>query len=175
VFKNDLKNQVFITHIDLKLSKTGFHTINTSYKPVQDWIESHKIDPISIQSVYDAVVSIRSSKLPNPAEIGNAGSFFKNPIISIEKYNQIKARFPDVPSYPISDIQVKIPAGWLIEKAGWKGFREGDVGVYPKQALVLVNYGNARGEELLHLANRIIDSVFAQFSITLEPEVNLIV
>lgn len=175
IFKRALKHQFFITHIDIRLTKKDNHVLNTSYKPVEEWLVLNQITPVSIHNVFDAVVAIRSSKLPNPDEIGNAGSFFKNPIVGFGQLQKIQSQFQEVPHYPYSENAVKIPAGWLIEKAGWKGFREGDVGVYPKQALVLVNYGNASGKELLNLAQRIIDSVFEQFSITLEPEVNLIV
>lgn len=175
IFKRALKHRFFITHIDIRLTKQNGHVLNTSYKPLEEWLILNQIAPVTIYAIFEAVVAIRSSKLPNPDEIGNAGSFFKNPVVGLDLLQKIQSQFHEVPHYPYSENLVKIPAGWLIEKAGWKGYREGDVGVYPKQALVLVNYGNASGKDLLNLAQRIINSVFELFSITLEPEVNLII
>ena len=122
----------------------------------------------------DAVISIRQSKLPDPKEIGNSGSFFKNPIIGLDQYNQLKDNFPDIPSYDVSKDLVKVPAGWLIEKAGFKGKRFNNYGVHKNQALVLVNYGGANGKDILKLAQLIQDTVLRIFNIKIETEVNII-
>jgi len=128
----------------------------------------------TLRSVYDAVISIRQSKLPDPAELGNAGSFFKNPVIPKSDFEALQERYPKLPHFPQSDGTVKVPAGWLIDTAGWKGYRNGDAGIHEKQALVLVNYGEASGAELSELAQKIIDDIQQRFGITLHPEVNLI-
>ena len=127
----------------------------------------------TIRDVSHAVIKIRQSKLPDPAEIGNAGSFFKNPEIKAIDYQRFGAKFPDAPHYPMPDGRVKIPAAWLIEQAGWKGQRFGDAGCHVRQALVLVNYGKATGEEILALAKKIQTSVLEKFGIALAPEVNV--
>ena len=129
---------------------------------------------MKLKAISDAVISIRQSKLPNPKEIGNAGSFFKNPEINIKLFNIIKAENPDIPSYPINEQLVKVPAGWLIEKAGWKGFRKGEIGVHAKQALVLVNYGNGTGLEIKNLSEKIQKSILEKFGVKLEAEVNFV-
>lgn len=172
IFKNELKGEAIIVSVTLSLLKQK--NANTSYKALADLIlEKGIIDP-TIKDISDAVIEIRSSKLPDPKEIGNTGSFFKNPVISIEKYNQLLAEFPKLPSYPISEDEVKVPAGWLIDKAGWKGKRVGEAGVHDKQALVLVNHGNATGEEIWNLATQIRLSIQKKFGILLTPEVNII-
>ena len=122
----------------------------------------------------DAVISIRKSKLPDPAVLGNAGSFFKNPEIATHNFEFLKKEFPEMPGYKIDDLTTKVPAGWLIEQCGWKGFREGDAGVHKEQALVLVNYGEASGSDILDLAHKIQNSVRKKFGIELEMEVNII-
>jgi UDP-N-acetylmuramate dehydrogenase len=127
-----------------------------------------------IKDISDCVIEIRQSKLPDPKQIGNTGSFFKNPVISVQHFNQLKSEYPDLPSYPVTERQVKVPAGWLIEKAGWKGKRIGDAGVHDKQALVLVNHGNATGKEIWNLATEICLSISTEFKIDLTPEVNVI-
>lgn len=171
VFKHALKNQYFITSVTLELSKKP--VIRTDYGSILDELKAmHCHEPYSIKQVSDAVIRIRSSKLPDPKDIGNAGSFFKNPVISQEHFNQLKNTFHNMPSYPAPD-GVKIPAAWLIEQCGWKGFKEGNYGVHPKQALVLVNYGGSSGEQLYHLSERIIQSVLDKFQITLHREVNV--
>ncbi|HTE08836.1 MAG TPA: hypothetical protein VK628_08715, partial [Flavitalea sp.] len=125
-------------------------------------------------SISQAVVNIRSSKLPDPKLIGNAGSFFKNPAIPQSEYIPLRSKYPSVPGYPQADGTVKIAAGWMIEQCGWKGYRKGDIGCHAKQALVLVNYGNGTGTEILDLSNEIVDSVKKKFNIELETEVNII-
>jgi UDP-N-acetylmuramate dehydrogenase len=171
VFKKALKGRYVVTHVTLKLSK---HPVfNTSYGAIQDTLAAMQVSEITLRALSEAVCSIRRSKLPDPAEIGNAGSFFKNPEISPEAFAELKARFPDVPSYPAPHHQVKVPAGWLIERAGWKGRKFDHYGVHKNQALVLVNYGGAQGEQIKALAYEIIRSVQDTFGITLSPEVNI--
>jgi len=128
----------------------------------------------TIKDVSNAVITIRQSKLPDPKDIGNSGSFFKNPVISVDQFNHLKKQFPEIPSYTVSENQVKVPAGWLIEKAGFKGKRLGNYGVHEKQALVLVNYGGAKGADIFNLALIIKNTVERLFNISLEPEVNII-
>jgi UDP-N-acetylmuramate dehydrogenase len=169
IFKRKLKGKYFITHVTYKLSKSN-HKINISYAPLASAFTSKP----SIKEVSEAVITIRQSKLPDPKEIGNSGSFFKNPIVSKIVLESIRATYPDVPSYPVDETLVKIPAGWMIDKAGWKGFRRGDAGVYDKQALVLVNHGNATGPEIWALAQEIIADIKEKFKIELSPEVNII-
>src|SRR5690606_20869225 len=124
--------------------------------------------------VSDAVIAIRRSKLPDPKELGNSGSFFKNPIVPIAVYEKAKATHPDIPHYPVSETEVKVPAGWLIEHAGFKGYREGDAGVHKNQALVLVNYGNASGADILALSRKVQQAIFDKYGIRIEAEVNVI-
>ena len=138
VFKSDLKNQYVIVSVIFKLTKKN-HKLNTSYGAIDVELENMGIKNPTIQDVSKAVIAIRESKLPNPKELGNSGSFFKNPIVPIEIYEKAKAYFPDMPHYPVSETLVKVPAGWLIEQAGFKGKRFGDAGIHTKQALVLVN------------------------------------
>jgi UDP-N-acetylmuramate dehydrogenase len=127
----------------------------------------------SIKAIANAVISIRSSKLPDPKKIGNAGSFFKNPTIPVGQYQQLQSKYPAIPSYPVSEKAVKVPAGWLIEQCGWKGTRRGDAGVHEKQALVLVNYGNASGAEIWNLSEDILRSIEEKYGIQLEREVQV--
>jgi len=170
IFKNELKHKVVITFVYFKLSKTP--NLITHYGNIEEEIE--KIGEKSISTVRQAVINIRKRKLPDPAELGNAGSFFKNPLVSINDFEEIKKRFDKAPSYPASENSVKVPAGWLIEQCGWKGKQVGDCGVHKDQALVLVNYGNATGNEILNLAKQIQKSVHDQFGIELEMEVNVV-
>ena len=128
----------------------------------------------TIKDVSNAVIAIRQSKLPDPKEIGNSGSFFKNPVIDKNFYQSLLEKNPDIPHYPVNDFQVKVPAGWLIEQAGLKGYRKGDAGVHTKQALVLVNYGGATGEELINMAKYVQETVLEKFGISISPEVNII-
>ncbi|WBL26305.1 UDP-N-acetylmuramate dehydrogenase [Zunongwangia sp. HGR-M22] len=171
VFKNKLKGQYIITSVNFKLS-TKNHQLKIDYGAIESELKG--IENPSIRDVSDAVIRIRESKLPNPAEIGNSGSFFKNPIISTEAFVTLQKNFPEVPSYKISDTEVKIPAGWLIDQAGLKGYRDGDAGVHKKQALVLVNYGNASGSDILELSLKVREIVKEKFGVELEPEVNII-
>lgn len=171
IFKHELKDKVFITSVVYKLNKKP--NLNTSYGAISQELEKMGVKDITIKAIADAVIAIRSSKLPDPKEIGNAGSFFKNPTLPVAQYASLKEQYADIPSYPVSDTMVKVPAGWLIEQCGWKGKREGDTGVHAKQALVLVNYGNAKGADVWHLSGEVVDSVKDKFGIELEREVQV--
>lgn len=173
VFKNELKGKYIITSVNLKLTKTN-HKLHINYGAITNKLEASNIKQPTIQAVSNAVIAIRQSKLPDPKAIGNSGSFFKNPIISTALFNSLKAKFPNVPSYIISEHKVKVPAGWLIEKAGFKGKRFNNYGVHHKQALVLVNYGNADGKAIFELAKLIQHTIKRLFNITIETEVNII-
>lgn len=172
VFKKKFKGKYFIASVLIRLTKR--HQLNTSYGAIAQVLESKNIEHPTIKDVSDAVISIRKSKLPDPAEIGNAGSFFKNPVIAERKYMDLQKNYPAMPGYPQADDKVKVPAGWLIEQCGWKGIREGDIGVHKNQALVLVNYNDGKGESIRQLAMRIKDAVYDQFQIDITPEVNII-
>ncbi|MDN3492879.1 UDP-N-acetylmuramate dehydrogenase [Winogradskyella bathintestinalis] len=172
IFKQDLKDQYIITSVNFKLTKTD-HQLQTDYGVIKNELASHGIYNPSIHDISNAVIAIRQSKLPDPKEIGNSGSFFKNPIITAEEFKELKHNFPDAPSYKISEEYIKVPAGWLIEKAGFKGKRFKDYGVHNKQALVLVNYGNATGKEIFELAQLIQKTVKWVFNITIDTEVNI--
>ena len=171
VFKESLKGQYIILNVTFRLAKKP--VLNLGYLQVREELKIMNIVHPTIQSVREAVIRIRRRKLPDPAEIGNAGSFFKNPVISEEKFIRLKDKFPAVVFY-IQKKEHKIPAAWMIEQCGWKGKRFGDAGVHINQPLVLVNYGNATGREILDLARRIRESVFERFGIILEQEVNII-
>jgi UDP-N-acetylmuramate dehydrogenase len=173
IFKNELKNQYIITSVRFRLTKTD-HKLNMDYGAIKDELKKNHIDNPQIRDISNAVIAIRQSKLPDPKEIGNSGSFFKNPIIDNEQLEKLQNNFSDIPYYRVSDSQVKVPAGWLIEKAGFKGKRLGDYGVHNKQALVLVNYGNAKGTDILNLALLIQKTVLRIFNIRIETEVNII-
>jgi UDP-N-acetylmuramate dehydrogenase len=173
VFKNSLKGKHIITAVTFKLS-TKNHQLNVEYGAINDELKSRNINHPTIKDISDVVINIRESKLPNPKEIGNGGSFFKNPIISIHHFQKLQEKYPSIPHYPISETEVKIPAGWLIEQSGFKGKRIGDVGVHKNQALVLVNYGNAKGIEILSLAVEIQKTIKNNFDIHLEIEVNIL-
>ena len=148
--------------------------VSTHYGAIESELTKQGISNPTSKDVSNAVIAIRSSKLPNPKELGNAGSFFKNPVVPIETYNKIKEVYLDVPSYPIDEKSVKVPAGWLIETAGWKGKQVGACGVHKNQALVLVNYGGATGNEIYKLSTAIIEDIVHKFGITLEREVNIL-
>lgn len=170
VFKNKFKNQFVITRVTFRLARKP--KFNTSYGAIEKELERMGVTDLSVKAISDAVISIRRSKLPDPKVIGNAGSFFKNPVISAAQFEILKLKYPEIVSYPSGD-QVKLAAGWLIEKCGWKGYRDGDAGVHKDQALVIVNYGNARGEQLYELSGKILDSVKEKFGVELEREVNI--
>ncbi len=172
IFKHAVQNKYVITHVYYRLSK--IQNPNTSYGAINQQLELMGISKPSIKDVSDAVIAIRSSKLPNPKEIGNAGSFFKNPVVDKAHFQQILKEYPNAPSYPVDANQVKVPAGWLIETAGWKGKVVGETGVHKNQALVLVNYGNATGEEIYQLSAEIIADIQYKFNIQLTREVNIL-
>jgi len=171
VFKTSLKNTFLITAVVFRLDKQP--KLHVEYGAIKDQLSKMKIDHPTIKDVSNAVISIRQSKLPDPNIIGNAGSFFKNPVLSAKILNVLKAIFPGIVSCPFGN-EFKLAAGWLIEQAGWKGHREGNVGCHEKQALVLVNHGNASGAEVLQLSQKIQQSVQATFGVELEIEVNVI-
>lgn len=172
IFKHEAKGKYIILNVTFKLNKRP--TFHIEYGAIKDTLGEMGISEMSIKAISDAVIHIRQSKLPNPAEIGNAGSFFKNPEIPNSQFEALKAQFPTIPSYPVSDTTTKVPAGWLIEQAGWKGQRFDNVGVHAKQALVLVNYGGGKGEEIKDLSQKIQASVKEKFGIQLSVEVNFI-
>lgn len=172
IFKQELKNKVIITSVVYKLSKNA--EINIKYNALIQYFEKENILNPTVKDVYEAVSSIRQSKLPDPAKLGNAGSFFKNPIISKSKFEQLISNFPNITHWNVDNKSVKLSAAQLIELCGWKGKRIGDAAVHDKQALVLVNFGNAKGIDIINLANLIIVDVYKQFEIKIEPEVNIL-
>lgn len=173
VFKRELRGQYFITKIILELKDFEEAEVSTSYGAIQHILEQKKITSPTPKDISDAVIEIRSSKLPDPKDLGNAGSFFKNPVISAAHFKRVQAKFPDIVHYPLTDGTFKVPAGWLIEHAGWKGKRIGNTGSHARQALVLVNYGGATGQEIKQLSDDIIQSVKDKYDISLEREVNI--
>lgn len=173
IFKNEVKGNYVISAVSFKLTKKN-HQLNTSYGAIETELGSKNIKNPSLKNISDAVIAIRKSKLPDPKEIGNSGSFFKNPVVSEKLFLELQKEYPNIPSYRVTKTEVKIPAGWLIEKAGFKGKRFGNYGVHEKQALVLVNYGNATGVEIYQLAKKIQQTILKQFRISLEIEVNII-
>lgn len=172
VFKRRLKDEYIITSVTYKLSKKP--QLNTSYGAINEALDSAGVKKATIKDVSDAVIAIRQSKLPDPKKIGNAGSFFKNPVISKEQLSDILKNHQNAPFYEIDENHVKIPAGWLIDTAGWKGKRYDNFGIHKNQALVLVNYGGANGDQLFDLSTRIIEDIKKRFNIQLEREVNII-
>ena len=172
IFKSSEKGNYIICSMTLQLKNDGL--LNLEYGVINNVLEQRCISSPTAKDVSDAVISIRKSKLPDPNKIGNSGSFFKNPVISMNLFNSIKDRWCDIPSFPAKHDFVKVPAGWLIEKAGWKGKRFSECGVHNKQALVLVNHGSASGEEIFNLATMIQSSIFELFEINLQIEVNII-
>lgn len=171
VFKGELKNQYIITSVTLRLNKTP--EFKTEYGDIKNTLAEMNVTELSIKAISDAVIKIRQSKLPDPKQIGNAGSFFKNPEILTSQFEEIKKNFTNIPGYSISDSITKVPAGWLIDQAGWKGKTIGNIGVHKNQALVLVNYGNGSGNEIFNLAMMIKDSVLKKYGIEITPEVNI--
>lgn len=172
IFKKQAKGQYIIVQVKFRLQKSPvFHT---SYGAIQQELDKMGIDQLTIGAISEAVIRIRQSKLPDPKLIGNAGSFFKNPSVSLEKYQSLKEVFPHLVAYANADGSMKLAAGWLIEQCGWKGYREGDAGCHAQQALVLVNYGNATGNEIYQLSQKILESVSEKFGVELEREVNVV-
>ncbi len=171
VFKSKFKNKYLIKSVSLKLSKVAIP--NTSYNALQAFFQQKKIKS-SLRNTFNAIVEIRASKLPDPKELGNAGSFFKNPIISKQQFAQLLSSHPELKSFPHSESSVKLAAAWLIESCGWKGKVVGEVGIHEKQALVLVNYGGGQGKEIYSLAKKVMRSVKDKFGISLEPEVTIL-
>ncbi|MCB0760499.1 MAG: UDP-N-acetylmuramate dehydrogenase [Flavobacteriales bacterium] len=172
VFKRRLKGKYFITSVTLKLSKTP--RFQVSYGAIEAQLKEMGVGSLSIEAVSRAVIAIRQSKLPDPRVIGNAGSFFKNPVLDKAHFEELQAQYPTIPGYPVDAGHIKTAAGWLIEQAGWKGYSEGDFGVHDRQALVLVNRGHARGRDIYDLSSRIISDINRRFGIELEREVNII-
>ncbi len=173
IFKNEVKDQYIITSVVFKLTKRN-HKINTSYGDITAELAKKNITNPTLKDVSNAVIAIRQSKLPDPKELGNSGSFFKNPILLKSDFEKIHQQFPEMKYYEISKTEVKVPAGWLIEQAGFKGKRFGDAGIHKNQALVLVNYGNATGQEILDVSKTIQETIFKTFGIHIEAEVNVI-
>ena len=172
IFKTLYKDQFIILTVTYKLRKKP--VFNTNYGAIEQELEKEGVRELSIKAISDAVIRIRRARLPDPAVTGNAGSFFKNPQVPAEKFQQLKNEFPAIIGYPQEDSRVKLAAGWLIEQCGWKGYRKGDAGCHPRQALVLVNYGHARGGEIYDLSTAILQSVQEKFHVLLEREVNVI-
>ena len=171
VFKNRYKNEFAILSVTFQLKKKPIYHIG--YGAITEELEKMGVKDLSIKAVSQAVINIRSSKLPDPQKIANAGSFFKNPEVATEKYEALKLQFPNIVAYPLAKGSVKLAAGWMIEQCGWKGYRKGDAGCHAKQALVLVNYGNATGKEIYDLSEEILQSVKNKFDVFLEREVNI--
>ncbi|MCW5906923.1 MAG: UDP-N-acetylmuramate dehydrogenase [Chitinophagales bacterium] len=178
VFKNKLKEEFIITSVTLRLAKISSPKTNyrfkTDYGDIKNTLAEMQVFDLTVKAVSDAVIKIRTSKLPDPAQLGNAGSFFKNPVVTKQRFDELVLRYPVMPSYLQADGTVKIPAGWLIEQCGWKGKVIGNTGAHAKQALVLVNYGNATGAEVKNLALEIRQSVKEKFGIEIQPEVNIV-
>jgi UDP-N-acetylmuramate dehydrogenase len=172
VFKRQHREEFVITSVTFRLNKKPVFQI--SYGAIQQELDKMGVKDLSIQAISQAVINIRTGKLPDPKEIGNAGSFFKNPQVGKTEFEALQKEFPALPFFPFDEAHVKVPAGWLIEQCGWKGYRKGDAGCYSKQALVLVNYGNASGREIYDLSEEIKQSVWQRFGIELEREVNVI-
>ncbi|WP_109097828.1 UDP-N-acetylmuramate dehydrogenase [Aquimarina sp. AU58] len=173
IFKNDVKGEYIITKVTFRLTKKE-HTLNTSYGAIENALVNREITQPTIKDVSEAVIAIRKSKLPDPSQIGNSGSFFKNPVVDVKHFTKLQKAYPNIPFYKIDEEHIKIPAGWLIEQSGFKGKRWGDAGVHEKQALVLVNYDNASGNEILNVSKRILTHIKEKFDILLETEVNII-
>jgi UDP-N-acetylmuramate dehydrogenase len=172
VFKNEVKDQYIIVSVVYKLTKQN-HKINISYGDITAELAKNNVSTPTLKDVSNAVIAIRKSKLPDPVELGNSGSFFKNPILLKTDFEPIHQKFPEMRFFDISETEVKVPAGWLIEQAGLKGKRFGDAGIHKNQALVLVNYGGATGQEILDVSKTVQDTVFNTFGIHIEAEVNI--
>jgi UDP-N-acetylmuramate dehydrogenase len=172
VFKKELKNRFVILNVTFRLSKSP--VFNTSYGAIREELEKMGITSLSIRAISQAVINIRQSKLPDPAVIGNAGSFFKNPEVPESFFISLKQRFPGIVGHVLENGMVKLAAGWLIEQLGWKGYRKGDAGCHARQALVLVNHGNAQGKDIYNLSEQILRSVKTAYGVLLEREVNIV-
>jgi UDP-N-acetylmuramate dehydrogenase len=173
IFKHGAKGKYIIVSVVFELTTTN-HVLRTNYGAITSQLEAMHVVTPTIQTISQAVIAIRESKLPNPKEIGNSGSFFKNPVILNSEFELLKQNFPNIPSYPVSETEVKIPAGWLIETAGFKGKTFGNYGVHKNQALVLVNYGGAKGQDILELSQLIQKTIYRIFNISIEAEVNIL-
>lgn len=171
IFKKEHKSRFIILNVTFRLNKIP--VFQTQYGAIREELEKMGVKQLTIQAISQAVIHIRSVKLPDPAQIGNAGSFFKNPIISNDRFATLRAQFSGIVGYPAQD-GTKLAAGWLIEQCGWKGYRRGDAGCHAQQALVLVNYGHATGREIYDLSEEILRSVQQKFGVTLEREVNIL-
>lgn len=171
IFKGEMKGQYIVTHVTFRLRKSP--VLHLSYGNISSELEKRNLSP-SLANIRDIIIEVRRSKLPEPEEFGNAGSFFMNPMVSMQKFKQLESEFPDIPHYPVDENTVKIPAGWMIDRCGWKGRNIGPAGVYHKQALVLVNLGGATGKDISCLADEIIKSVYEKFGVDIHPEVNYI-
>ena len=172
VFKNELKGKYIITSVDFLLKKDA--PLNLEYGNIKAYLEQNGIERPTLQQLHDAICAIRDAKLPDVEQIGSAGSFFKNPVIDRAQFEALQKDYPTMPHYDEPNGKVKVPAGWLIEQAGWKGWRDEHVGVYEKQALILVHYGGGKGQDIVELAHRIQDSVEEKFGIRISPEVNFV-
>ena len=172
IFKQELKGKVFISSVVFKLHKDP--KVNVQYKALLEELEARSIKDPDPKDISDAVIAVRRSKLPDPSVLGNSGSFFKNPVVDKSLLEILEKKFETVPNYPAGVGKIKLAAGWLIEKAGWKGFRDGAIGVHEKQALVLVNYGGGRGSDIKALSDTIIADIQAKFGVVLEREVNIL-
>jgi UDP-N-acetylmuramate dehydrogenase len=170
IFKNELKGKVVITHVTFRLNREP--VFNTSYPDLRKEIDEY--DDTSLHNIRQAIIKIRKLKLPDPSELGNAGSFFKNPVVSIDRVSELKRFYPGIPAYTMTDSLVKISAAWLIEQSGWKGKRYGNTGTHKRQPLIIINHGNATGKEILHCATIIQKAVMNKFGVKLEMEVNII-
>lgn len=173
IFKQEAKGIYIITSVVFRLTKRN-HSINSNYGDIQAELAKNNVVTPTIKDISNAVITIRQRKLPDPKELGNSGSFFKNPVIPRTHFETVQAQYPDIKYYDVSPTEVKVPAGWLIEQAGLKGYREGDAGVHKNQALVLVNYGNATGQDILKLSQKVQQTVWAKYGIAIEAEVNII-
>lgn len=172
-FKHEGKGKYVITSVTFRLTSTN-HSLRTGYGTIAKELEKAAVLHPNIQDISNAVIRIRQQKLPDPAVLGNSGSFFKNPVISKESFEKLQQRYPEIPFYKVAEDDIKIPAAWLIDSCGFKGFRQGDAGVHEHQALVLVNYGKATGAEILRLSQQIQEKVKNTFGIAIEPEVNVL-
>lgn len=172
IFKNELKGKFAITAVTYKLSKT--FTPDLEYAAIKREMQARGISTLTAKELRNMIIDIRQAKLPDPKDIGSAGSFFMNPVISKERFDELQAAYPEMPHYPMPNGRIKVPAGWLIEQCGWKGKRVGNAGVYAKQALVLVNLGGATGMEVKHLCDMVCQDVKKRFSIEIHPEVNIL-